>query len=202
MSIRSSNISLQVLRSLIGNFNGSLQNTFRNNIHVGHGRRFRRNETSETFVTSFTDFFEVAFKSVKSDQPRLHEMHVLKHHPISVTGGIKKSFFGPHFLTLTHRNVDKSSILDRNILSGSDSFDIRGRVTTREKHKEYRGVSIRLFVTFKNIEWLLLHIRFSHNLIDKQCQGRQNSIRPQSPQQQQFMEYLNIFESFRKIRQF
>jgi hypothetical protein len=129
-------------------------------------------------------------------------MHVLKHHPVSVSGRIEKSFFSPHFLTLSHRNVDKSSILDRNILSGSDSFDIRSRVTTREKHKEYRGVSIRFFVTFENIEWLLLHIRFSHYFIDKQSQGRQNSIWPQSPQQQQFMEHLNIFESFRKICQF
>jgi hypothetical protein len=184
MSIRSSDICLQVLRSLIGHFNGSLQNTFRNNVHVGHGRRFRRNETSETFVTSFTDFFEVAFQTVQSDQPRLHKMHVLKHDPVTVTGGIEKSFFGSHFLTLSHRNIYESSILDGNILSGSDSFHIRSGVTTREKHKENRCVGIRLFVTFENIERLLLHIRFPHNLINKQSQCRQNSIRSQSPQQQ------------------
>lgn len=168
MSIRSSDIGLQILRGFIGNFDRSLQNTFGNDVHVGHGRRFGRNETSETFMTSLADFLEVSFQTIQSDQPGLHEMHVLQHNPVTVTSRIEQSFFGSHFLTLSHGNVDESSVLNGNILSSADSLDIGSGITTREKHKEYRCISIRFFITFENIKRLLLNIWFSHNFIYKQ----------------------------------
>jgi len=61
-------------------------------------------------MAGLVDLFQIAFETVNSDEPGLHKVHVLQHHPIAVSGRIKQCFFGPHFLSLAHGNIDEPSV--------------------------------------------------------------------------------------------
>jgi hypothetical protein len=77
---------------------------------MSHGRRFRTDENTEVLVALFGDFFQVAFETVETNEPALHQMNVLEHDPGTVLGGIEKGFLGTGFLSLTHRNIDEFAI--------------------------------------------------------------------------------------------
>jgi hypothetical protein len=49
--------------------------------------------------------FKHTFKTVHTNQPGLHEMHVLQKNPVSIFGGSEKSVFSDKFLSLSHGNI-------------------------------------------------------------------------------------------------
>lgn len=100
-------------------------------------------------------------------------MHVLEHDPVSVSGGVEQGLFGSQFLALSHGNIGESSIGNWNVYWGGNLFDFWSGVDPWEQHEEEWGIGIWLFVGFKDIEWLLLDVFFSHWLIDEQSQGRE-----------------------------
>jgi len=93
-------VSLQVLRSFVSNFNGVLKNSLRNDFLVIKWWWLRSNEDSEFGMTIGIDSnFNL---TLETSHPVSHEMHVLKHDPFSVSCGIYKAIFSNLFLTLSH----------------------------------------------------------------------------------------------------
>lgn len=76
--------------------------------------------------------FQHAFKSIDTLKPGLHEMKILKQHPVSFLSSIEQGLLGDGLLTLTHGYVGKLLVENGYIVFGSDSFDFGSGVNTWE----------------------------------------------------------------------
>lgn len=85
------------------------------------------------------DVFKVAFETVEANEPGLHEMNVLKHHPVAGFGTVVKSLFGSCFLALAHRDVYETAVGDGDVKGGSYLLHLWSGVHTGEQHEEDRG---------------------------------------------------------------
>ena len=107
--------------------------------------------------------FQHAFKSIDALKPALHEMEILKQHPVSFLSGIEQGLLGDRFLTLTHGNVGELLVEDGDVVFGSNSFDFGSGVDTREEHEEDGDFVGGFREGFEDIEGRLLNIPFSHH---------------------------------------
>lgn len=171
-SVASSDVGLQILRSLIGNLDRALQNRLGNDVHFRQGWWFRGNEASEVLVAGLGDFFQVAFESVQANKPGLHEMDVLEHNPVSGGGRFEESFLGSFFLTLSHGNIDESSVGDRDVELGAAFLDVRSWVHTREQHEENGSVGSGFVVSLHHVERRLFNVLGSHLVFNEHVEGR------------------------------
>jgi len=93
--------------------------------------------------TTFNSDFEVALEFL---HPRLHEMHVLEHDPVTFFSGFGQNCICIIFLTLSHRDVCECPIFDLLTICEADLFNIRSWINTREKNKESWSKSFGLLV--------------------------------------------------------
>ena len=129
LSKGSSDVSLQVLRSFISDLNGILKNGLRNGFILWEWGRFRGNEASEVGVHVFAHDFKISLEDL---EPALHEMHVLKHDPVTLFTSVVKGLDSDLFLTLTHGNVKECSLLDAYSVLSAYSFYIRSGINSGE----------------------------------------------------------------------
>lgn len=166
-----SNVGLQILGSLVGDLDGTLEDRLGDDVHPGEGWGFRGNETSEVLVAGLGDFFQITFQPVLPDQPGLHQMHVLEHHPGTIRGSVEQSLLSSGLLTLSHGNVHEFSVGDGDIEFMSDVLDLGGWVHTGEQHEEDRGVGSGLIIRFHHVERSLLDVRSAHLIFDEKTQS-------------------------------
>lgn len=129
-------------------------------------------------------------------------MNILKHNPVSSLSAFKDGFFGRFFLTLSHGNIDKSSVVSSNIKFGSYFFYFGGGIYSWEKHKEHGYIFGTFLEGFENIERTLFYIFLSHFFSNKIRECRSYSIGSHGSQKHQSVEFGDFFEGFRQISNF
>lgn len=122
----------------------------------------------------FNDNFEVALKVT---HPRCHQMHVLEHGPLACLASVMKHLDGALFLTLSHGNVDESSIIAALASSTADLLDIRSGIHTGEEYKEDGSDSVGLSVQLEDIEGFLIDVFLTHGLLDINGKSTAKAIR-------------------------
>lgn len=121
---------------------------------VGKTWRLSRNEASELGVsTVLKSNFVLSFELL---HPRLHEMHILEHAPVTLFGGLLEHNVSVFFLTLTHRNVSESTGVNGLVVCETNLLHIRSWVDTREQNEEDGCLRLGFLVKFEDVErWLL-----------------------------------------------
>ena len=149
-------VSLQILRSLVGNFDRVLQDGLWNNFHGGDTGRLRRDEASEVRMWSlFNSHFE---STLKFSHPLSHQMHILDHEPISFARSILEGIHCDLLLTLSHGNVGEGLFMDSFALNGTNTLDIGSRIYTREQDEEGWSSDSHFVVNYRHVERWLLNI--------------------------------------------
>jgi hypothetical protein len=148
------------------------------------------------------DTLQVSFKTIEAVEPALHEMYVLQHDPVTFLRAIEDGFLSTVFLTLTHGNINETSIVRSDVISSSDSLDFRSGIDTWEEYEE-DGHSLRGFCEgFSDAERWLLNVSFTHLFMNESTECRWQSIRSECSKNEQSVEWLQILEGFRKISGF
>lgn len=99
-------------------------------------------------------------------------MDVLEHNPVSGGGRFEESFLGSFFLTLSHGNIDESSVGDRDVELGAAFLDVRSWVHTREQHEENGSVGSGFVVSLHHVERRLFNVLGSHLVFNEHVEGR------------------------------
>jgi hypothetical protein len=137
-------------------------------------------------VTSvFNDNFEVALKVF---HPILHQMHILEHSPLASLASVMEHLNGTFFLTLSHGNVNESSIVARLASSAANLFDFGSGIHTGEEHEEDRGDSVGLGVQLEDIERILIDVFSTHTLLNIDVKSTAKAIGSHCAKQEHAME--------------
>ncbi len=179
-------VSLQILRSLVRHLDGVLEDRLGNDFLVRETWLFRRDEASEVRVAIvFDSDFESSFEI---SHPLNHKMDILDHEPVTGLCGILEGVKSDLLLTLSHRNVMETLIGVDFAILGTDTLHIGSGVHTREQDKEGGRLQCHLVIHDLHVEGRLLDIIDSKRLSHILCQSTVETVRSESSEQQNSVE--------------
>lgn len=79
---------------------------------------------------------------------------------------------------MTHRDVGKLLVGSRDVVLGSDTFDFRRRVDSREEDEEHWDPVIGLSEGFEDAEWWLFDVSFAHHFAYERGECGCHSVGP------------------------
>ena len=85
--------------------------------------------------------------------PICHEMDILEHDPVTSFTSILKTLDSVLLLTLTHGNIDESTIAQYFLILFTDQFNFGCWIDTREEHKEGWSDFVHFTFAILNIKW-------------------------------------------------
>jgi hypothetical protein len=190
-------VSLEILRSLVRNLDGVLQDGLRDDFHVRETRRLGRDEASEVLMAVIIDGdFEGA---LEFSHPLSHEMDVLDHEPVTLLGSVLESIHGNRLLTLSHRNVGEGLVKGSLAILLADALDIRGGVHTREEHEEGWGLDRHLVVDNLHGERWLLNELDAEGLRHILGKSTGKTVRSKGSEEKDSVEEADILEALREL---
>mmetsp|Transcript_7954 Transcript_7954/g.9556 ORF Transcript_7954/g.9556 Transcript_7954/m.9556 type:complete len:347 (-) Transcript_7954:1418-2458(-) len=190
-------VSLQILRSLVRNLDGVLEDGLGNDFLVGQTWGLRRDEASEVDVAIMLDgLLESALELL---HPVSHQMDVLDHEPVTLLGGFLEGVHGDLLLTLTHGNVCEGLFVGSLAVLGADALHIWRGVHTGEEHEESGGLHSHLVVHDLHIEGWLLDVLNAKRLQDVLSEGTLETVRSEGSQKQDSVEESNVLEALGEL---
>uniref|UniRef100_A0A1I8JGD9 CCHC-type domain-containing protein n=1 Tax=Macrostomum lignano TaxID=282301 RepID=A0A1I8JGD9_9PLAT len=118
-------VSKHTGRRLVCDLDSILENTLRNDVRLGTGRRLRRNKDAVVFVRRLGILFQFL---LQSSQPLGYQMDVLQNDPMSFLSCQVHSSFSDHLLTLTQADVVEILVIRVEADCATELLDVLQRL--------------------------------------------------------------------------
>jgi hypothetical protein len=145
------------------------------------------------------DIFEESFETVESCEPGLHQMYILEHDPVTLLGAVVDCFFGDFFLSLSHGDVDESTVFGCDVKFFTRPFDLRGRIDSGEEDEEYRDLVGGLFKHLEDVKGRLFNVALAKFFHYEITHGGGESVGPHGSEKKEFVEFRDFLEGLGKV---
>jgi len=129
-------------------------------------------------------------------------MDILKHDPLSCLSSVSQASCCDFFLSLSHGNINESSVRHKLVVLSSNSLNFWSWINTREQNEEDWSRWRSFLVSGKDVEGWSFNVLNSQVVGYEFSKGTRESVWSDGSEQKKSVEETDVFETLWKLSNF